>query len=138
MSLQKFPIQNSTLLEIVANPSSERSVFSDNEKLLDNIFLTGIAVNTNALGRSPKGKNLLSTANLKKAFITLVNRDTQKEDHKILPLENFFADDKLFIEFDQFPVDVNKSFITMYDRAGLGAANTEAFLITLYYNRVKK
>lgn len=138
MSLQKFPISRSTLLEVLVNPDSERSVFSDNEKLLDKIFLTGIAVNTNALGKSPKGKNLLTTANLKKAFLTLVSREDGREHHKLLPLENFFADDKMFVEFDQFPIDVNKSFTTMFDRAGLGAAQTEAFLFTLYYNEVKK
>ncbi len=138
MTLQKFPVQHAQLLEVAVNPTSERSVFSDNEKLLDDVFLTGVAVNTNALSKSPKGKNLLSTANLKKAFLTLVNRINGKEEIKLLPLENLLADEKLFIELDQFPIDVNKSYITMYDRAGLGAANTEAYLLTLYFNPTKK
>lgn len=138
MTLQKFPIANVVLLEVPVNAGAERSGFSDNEKLLDNVFLTGIAVNTNALGKSPKGKNLLSTANLKKAFLTLVNRDTGREDIKQLPLEVMLADEKLFLEFDNYPVDVNKSYITMVDRSGLGAAGTEAFVLTLYFNRTKK
>lgn len=138
MTLQKFPVSNVVLLEVPANPGSERSTFSDNEKLLDDIFLTGIAVNSNALGKTPKGKNLLTLANLKKSFLTLVNRNTGKEEVKLLPLENLLADEKLFLEFDQFPIDVNKSFISIFDRAGLGAAGTEAFVLTLYFNRTKK
>lgn len=132
MSLQKFPVKKTTLFELpVINVNSERFKFSDNEKMLDNMFVTGIIIGSAAIGTTPEGKTIVPDAIQKKAFLTLVNKKTGQEEIKKLPLETLINSQTWVMELDAFPIDVSKSYITLYDRTGL--LTTHAFLITFLY-----
>lgn len=136
MSLQKFPVKRSTLFELpVINVNAEKFKFNDNEKVLDNMFVTGIIIGSAAIGLTPEGKTVVPDAIQKKAFLTLVNKATGVEEIKKLPLETLINSQSWVIELDAFQIDVSKSYITLYDRAGL--LTTHAFLITFLYQDKK-
>lgn len=132
MSLQKFPLEKSTLYELpIISTTSERFKFTDNEKLLDKMYITGIVIGSAAIGKTPEGKDVVPDAIQKKAWLTLVNRNTGVEEIKKLPVEILINTQAWVFEVNKFPIDVSKSYITLQDRTGL--LTTQAFLITFFY-----
>ncbi|HRD42195.1 MAG TPA: hypothetical protein PLN30_00515, partial [Ferruginibacter sp.] len=63
MSLQVQKIALSETVEVVVNnPNSRQYKFSDNETTLDQVIVTGISINTDALVRTFSGRTVMANA----------------------------------------------------------------------------
>lgn len=133
MSLQAYPLKRTETLEVpINNTSSPIFKFTDNETTLDNIVVTGIVINSEAVSQTFSGKSVVPDAIAKKAFITLADSNNNQLV-KRLPLEVIMQDQKFFLELNRLRVDVRKSFIELQDKTGL--TTNHAFLVTFFYEK---
>lgn len=134
MSLQKFPVQKTILIEVpIPTTQSERYKFADTDNTLQGKSVTGIILHTPDVVKTPEGKEVVPINIQKKAFITLTSKKTGVEEIKKLPLEVLLNNSQAWIlELDNFPIDLSKSFITLNDRTDL--TTDMAFLVTFLYN----
>lgn len=133
MSFQTFAFKRSETLEVfINNTSTSQFKFTDNETTLDGIHVVGLIVQTQAVGTTFGGKQVVPDAIAKRAFLTLATSGNNQRIKRI-PLENFFANNKVVLEFNKLDVDLRKSFIELQDRTGL--TTDMAFLITFFYEK---
>jgi len=136
VSLQVQKIALSETVEVVVNnPNSRQYKFSDNETTLDQVIVTGISINTDALVRTFSGRTVMANAEMKKGYLTL-STPQSKYPIKRLPLETFFNNQNFILFFEDKLVDFRKSFIDFPNSGALvmpGDGLGFAVPITIYY-----
>jgi hypothetical protein len=125
-----------TLEVVITNINARQYKFSDNEKTIDKAIVTGIAVSTEALGKSFNNNDLLSNVELKKCFLNLATPKNELP-FKNLPLELLMNNNNIFTFIKPTEIDLRKSFVEIPNCQNLGLPvnnnNRLAIVFTITY-----
>jgi len=130
-----FKIKNSQEVEISISNTAQTSFYFGNEFIIrDARKITGIEVFSAAdMTKTPTGATVISDANLKLGYLTLVTVDGNREVVAQMPLSSLQASNNegIIREFDMPMINPSKCYVTFGDNAGLTA--NDVILFNFYY-----
>lgn len=136
-------LMTETVEVLIYNKNSRQYKFSDNEKTLDQVVVTGIAISTEAMDKSFNGNAMLSNVELKKTFINLATPKNELP-FKNMPLELIMANTNVFLFIKPTLVDLRKSYIEVPNCQNLvlpvvdGQTKPLAIVVTFTYLEKKE
>lgn len=130
-------IKNCEEVEVQITNTSQRNFYFGNEFILrDARKITGIQVfDASVITKTPTGGTVISAANLKKAYLTLVSEENNREIVANIPLQTLLAssNDGKVREFDMPMINPSKCYITFGDNSTLNANDIVVF--AFYYEQ---
>lgn len=128
-------IKNCEEVEVQIINTAQKTFYFGNEFILrDARKITGIEVfNADVVAKTPTGGTVISSANLKKAFLTLVGEENNREIVSNIPLYTLLASSNngQIREFDMPMINPSKCYITFGDNTTLSANDIVPF--AFYY-----
>jgi len=128
------PIKQSYLVEVNFGsnaPANGQSIYFQDYPQLRNVFITGILTgDNNTATLSPSGKTVVSQ--LKGLTLTMVDTENREiiRQYPVQDLSPFYIYG-FYRDFEKFPVQLTKSYITVLNSTGYSA--NESVLINISY-----
>ncbi len=133
MEFKGFGLSQTVEVNILNN-TAQKYVFPDNQTSLDNSLIHGFVLHTSNVGKSLKGKALLTDNEVRKGFLTMADI-SDRQYNAVLPFYQMLIMPGLIIKPRMF--NIRSSFIELPLISAYGGipAGGAVILITFFYKR---